>query len=61
MFSGMPDYQITTDFHYNLIKYLDSALRFLPRPADYMFLYLLSFFVLMLVLRTGWKKALLEP
>ena len=59
MFSGMPDYQITTDFHYNLIKYLDSALRFLPRPADYMFLYLLSFFVLMLVLRTGWKKALL--
>lgn len=59
MFSGMPDYQITTDFHYNLIKYLDSALRFLPRPADYMFLYLLSFFVLMLVLRAGWKKALL--
>ena len=59
MFCGMPDYQITTDFSYNFIKYLDSALRFLPRPADYMFLYLLSFFVLMLVLRTGWRKAFL--
>lgn len=59
MFSGMPDYQITADFHYNLIKYLDRALRFLPRPADYLFLYFLSFFVLMIVLRAGWRKALL--
>lgn len=59
MFCGMPDYQITTDFSYNFIKYVDSALRFLPRPADYLFLFFIGFFALMLVMRMGWKKALL--
>ena len=32
MFAGMPGYQITSDFDFNLIKSLDSAIRFLPRP-----------------------------
>ena len=39
MFAGMPGYQITSDFDFNLIKYLDSAIRFLPRPADYSFIF----------------------
>lgn len=59
MFGGMPDYQITTDFDYNFIKYVDAALRFLPRPADYLFIFLAGFFVLMLTLGVGWKKSLL--
>ena len=59
MFAGMPGYQITSDFDFNLIKYLDSAIRFLPRPADYAFIFFAGFFALMLAMRAGWKKSLL--
>ena len=38
---------------------LDSALRFLPRPADYVFLYFLGFFLLLTDLNTEWKLAIL--
>ena len=56
-FSGMPTYQLGAKYPHNYIKKLDLALRFLPRPADYLFLYLLSFYVLLLVLKVDYKLA----
>lgn len=58
-FGGMPTYQLGAKYPHNYIKKLDLALRFLPRPADYLFLYLLSFYILLLILRVEWRLALL--
>ncbi len=52
-FGGMPTYQLGAKYPYNFIKDIDSALRFLPRPADYLFLYFLGFYVLLISLRLG--------
>ena len=40
-FSGMPTFQLGAKYPHNYIKKLDLSLRFLPRPADYIFLYLI--------------------
>ena len=58
-FSGMPAYQLSAYYPNDYIKMLDSALRFLPRPADYVFLYFLGFFLLLTALNTEWKLAIL--
>jgi len=58
-FGGMPSYQLSTYYPNDYIKKLDSLVRFLPRPADYLFLYFLGFFVLLSVLKFDWKLALL--
>ncbi|GAB1857920.1 YfhO family protein [Flavobacteriaceae bacterium MHTCC 0001] len=58
-FGGMPTYQLGARYPHNYIKKLDLTLRFLPRPADYLFLYLLSFYVLLLVLKVDFKLAAL--
>ncbi|MGC6430700.1 MAG: YfhO family protein [Jejuia sp.] len=58
-FGGMPTYQLGARYPHNYIKKLDLTLRFLPRPADYLFLYLLSFYILMLVLKVDFKLAAL--
>ncbi|WP_142785990.1 YfhO family protein [Changchengzhania lutea] len=58
-FSGMPTYQLGAKYPHNYIKKLDLSLRFLPRPADYLFLYLLSFYILLLVLKVDFKLAAL--
>lgn len=58
-FGGMPTYQLGARYPHNYIKKLDSTLRFLPRPADYLFLYLLSFYILLLVLKVDFKLAAL--
>lgn len=58
-FAGMPTYQLGARYPHNYIKKIDSALRFLPRPADYLFLYLLGFYVLLLVLKVDFKLAAL--
>ena len=50
-FGGMPTYQLGAKYPHNYIKSLDGALRFLPRPADYLFLYFLGFYVLLMSLR----------
>lgn len=49
-FGGMPTYQLGAKYPYNFVKHLDTAIRFLPRPADYLFLYFLGFYALLLVL-----------
>ena len=56
-FGGMPTYQLGANYPHNYIKELDRALRFLPRPADYLFLYFIGCYLLLLVLRVPWKLA----
>src|SRR5680860_1768183 len=58
-FGGMPTYQLGAYYPHNYIKKLDSALRFLPRPADYLFLYFIGFYILLLVLKLDYKLAFL--
>jgi hypothetical protein len=58
-FGGMPTYQLGANYPHNYIKKLDSALRFLPRPADYLFLYFIGFYILLLVLKLDYKLAFL--
>ncbi len=58
-FGGMPTYQLGARYPHNYIKKLDLLLRFLPRPADYLFIYLLSFYILLLVLKVDFKLAAL--
>ncbi|WP_396601164.1 YfhO family protein [Algibacter sp. R77976] len=58
-FGGMPTYQLGAKYPHNYIKKLDLTLRFLPRPADYLFLYLLSFYIFLLVLKVDFKLAAL--
>ena len=56
-FGGMPTYQLGAKYPNNYIKKLDLALRFLPRPADYLFLYFIGFYILLLVLKVDYKLA----
>ena len=58
-FSGMPTYQLGAKYPHNYIKELDLFVRFLPRPADYLFLYLLGFYFLMLSLKVDYRLAIL--
>jgi hypothetical protein len=57
-FSGMPSYQVSAYYPYDFVRILDKIVRFLPRPADYTFLYFLSFFVLMIALKVSWRLAI---
>ena len=57
-FSGMPTYPIGTYFPNDYITSLDRFIRFLPRPADYLFLYFLSFYILLLAFKIDWKIAI---
>ena len=56
-FGGMPTYQLGAKYPHDYVGMLDDALRFLPRPADYLFLYFLGFYGLLLVLKTDPLKA----
>lgn len=56
-FGGMPTYQLGANYPHNYVKKLDSVLRFLPRPADYLFLYFLGFYILLTVLKVDPLKA----
>lgn len=56
-FGGMPTYQLGANYEHDYIGQLDDLLRFLPRPADYLFLYFLGFYILMLVLKADPLKA----
>ena len=46
-FLGMPTYQVAVKYPFDLLDKVDNLIRFLPRPADYLFVYLLSFFLLL--------------
>ncbi len=58
-FGGMPTYQLGAKYPHNYIKKLDLFLRFLPRPADYLFLYFIGFYILLLSLKVDFKLAAL--
>ncbi len=51
MFSGMPAYQISVQHKGNLMTYVDRILQLdLPRPAGFVFLYFLGFFLLLMAM-----------
>ena len=58
-FGGMRTFQLGAKYPHNYIKKLDLALRFLPRPADYLFLYLFGFYILLIVLKIDYRIAVL--
>ncbi len=49
MFGGMPSYMVSTQYKGNLIKYIDHLVQIGKRPASYICLAMLSFYLLMLV------------
>lgn len=58
-FGGMPTYQLGALYAHNYIKKLDQTLRFLPRPADYLFLYFIGIYILLIVLKVNYRLAFL--
>lgn len=58
-FGGMPTYQLGAKYPNNYIKKLDLALRFLPRPADYLLLYFIGFYILLMVLGQDFRVSAL--
>ncbi|WP_420601367.1 YfhO family protein [Flagellimonas sp.] len=58
-FGGMPTYQLGANYPHDYIKKLDRLIRFLPRPADYLFLYFIGFYILMLCLRVDYRLGIL--
>ncbi|SIQ75067.1 YfhO family protein [Maribacter ulvicola] len=57
-FGGMPTYQLGANYPHNYIKKLDRLIRFLPRPADYLFLYFIGFYILLCCLKVDYKLAI---
>lgn len=58
-FGGMPTYQVGANYPHNYVKELDRIIRFLPRPADYLFIYFIGIYILFLVLKIDPKTALI--
>jgi len=58
VFGGMPAYNVSAYYPNNYIKKADQLLRFLPQPADYLFLYFLGFFILLYTLKIDWSLAI---
>jgi hypothetical protein len=58
-FGGMPTYQLGAYYPHDYVKKLDGLIRFLPRPADYLFLYLLGFYILLSCLKVDFRLAVL--
>ena len=58
-FGGMPTYQLGAYYPHDYVKKLDRIVRFLPRPADYLFIYLLGFYILLCCLKVDYRLAVL--
>lgn len=56
-FGGMPTYQLGANYPHNYVKKLDRLIRFLPRPADYLFLYFIGFYILLCCLKVDYRLA----
>lgn len=59
MFSGMPTYQMGSQFRGDLIKQIDRVLISFPKPVNYFVLLFSGFFFLGMVAVRNWKYALL--
>ena len=58
MFAGMPAFQISVNYTLNLISYLYKFLLGFPRPAEFIFLYALGFYVLLKTLKIEYRMAI---
>ncbi len=58
-FGGMPTFQLGAQYPHHYVKNLDRAIRFLPRPADYLFLYFIGFYILLTCLKVDFRLAIL--
>ncbi|MDT0539571.1 YfhO family protein [Croceitalea sp. P059] len=58
-FGGMPTYQLGANYPHDYVKKLDRLIRFLPRPSDYLFLYFIGFYILMLCMKVEYRLAIL--
>ncbi len=56
-FGGMPTYQLGAYYPHDYVKKLDRLIRFLPRPADYLFLYFIGFYILLCCLKVDYRLA----
>ncbi|MBD0777663.1 YfhO family protein [Maribacter sp. ANRC-HE7] len=56
-FGGMPTYQLGAYYPHDYVKKLDRLIRFLPRPADYLFIYFLGFYILLCCLKVDYRLA----
>ncbi len=58
-FGGMPLYLPSTRYPHDFVRAIDQNLRFLPAPADYLFLYFIGLYILFLVFKVDYKLAVL--
>jgi len=56
-FGGMPTYQLGAYYPHDYVKKLDTLIRFLPRPADYLFLYFIGFYILLCCMKVDYRLA----
>ncbi len=59
MFGGMPTYLIGVVNNYNVMWYINKAIKFLPHPASLIFLAIVSFFILLLAFGNNIKLSFL--
>ena len=58
-FGGMPTFQLGAKFDYDVLAPIHMLFRFIPRPAHTLFLYLLTMYILLMVLKIPWRIAVL--
>ena len=58
-FGGMPTFQLGAKFAYDILAPIHMLFRFIPRPAHTLFLYLLTMYILLMVLKIPWRIAIL--
>jgi len=58
-FGGMPTYQLGAYYPHDYVKELDLFIRFLPRPADYLFLYFIGFYILLCCMKVDFRLAVI--
>ena len=58
-FGGMPTYQLGANYPHNYVKKLDRLIRFLPRPADYLFVYFIGFYILLCCMKVDYRLAVI--
>ena len=55
----MPTYQLGAKYPYDILTPFHYLFRFIPRPAHTLFLYLISMYLLLLVLKVPWRISLI--
>ena len=58
-FGGMPTFQLGAKFAYDALAPIHMLFRFIPRPAHTLFLYLVTMYILLMVLKIPWRIAVL--